>query len=75
MPNGLRNWSYKQVVTFLDSFHFTETHIRGSHHFYVGVYENIPRVVTIPKHKIIKTGTMKGIIAQSGIPEKIWRKK
>lgn len=75
MPNGLRNWSFKQVIKFLHSFNFRETHIRGSHHFYTGTYAGIPRVVTIPKHKIIKTGTLKGIIAQSGISEKLWREK
>jgi predicted RNA binding protein YcfA (HicA-like mRNA interferase family) len=71
----LNNWSFRQVITFLKDFHFQETHSRGSHHYFCGVYNGIPRMVTVPKRGSIKTGTMKGIIVQSGIPESLWRKK
>ena len=73
MPKGLNNWSFRQVVKFLKSFSFQETHVRGSHHYYSGFYNNLPRMVTVPNHKQIKTGTMKGIVSQSGVPEKLWR--
>lgn len=75
MPKGLNNWSFRQVVTFLKNFHFQETHSRGDHFYFCGIYNGIPRMVTVPKKKILKTGTMKGIVTQSGIPESIWRKK
>ena len=75
MPKGLNNWSYRQVVTFLKTFHFQEIHSRGDHFYFCGVYNGTPRMVTVPKKKIIKTGTMKGIVAQSGIPDSIWRKQ
>jgi predicted RNA binding protein YcfA (HicA-like mRNA interferase family) len=76
MPNGLNNWTSGAVMRFLKEHGFKNTHVRGSHFYYYGKYSGADRLVTVPVHSksgIIAVGTMKGIIAQSGIPEAEWR--
>ena len=76
MPRGLSNWSSGAVIKFVRGHKFKLSHTRGSHFYYAGKYAGQDRIVCIPVHGksgIIPTGTMKGIIRQSGIPEKEWR--
>jgi predicted RNA binding protein YcfA (HicA-like mRNA interferase family) len=76
MPNGLNNWTGGAVIKFLKGYGFSHDHTRGSHFYYSGKYDGKDRLVTVSMHTrsgVIPLGTMKGIIAQSGIPESIWR--
>lgn len=73
MPKGLNNWTSGSVIRFLKKHGFVQSHIRGSHFYYT---LGKKRLVCVPVHSksgIIKTGTMKGIVVQSGIPESEWR--
>ncbi len=74
MPRGLFNWTFNDVVDFLKEYHFTLNYVTGSHYYYTGHYDKKFRQVCVPFHgkTAIKPRTMKGIIAQSGIPQKIW---
>ncbi|MDP2741452.1 MAG: type II toxin-antitoxin system HicA family toxin, partial [bacterium] len=62
------------VVDFLKKNHFAYSHAKGSHHYYVGHYGGQPRIVQVPFHgsKSFKPRTLKGMIKQSGMPQKIW---
>ena len=74
MPNGLFNWTFKDIENFLKDRGFRLNHTNGSHFYYTGSYKTIVRQVCVPFHssKIIKPRTVKGIILQSGIPQKEW---
>lgn len=74
MPNGINNWTYRDVVDFLKENGFSLNHTKGSHIFYIGFYNKIQRHVCVPLHgnTAIKPRTIKGIIAQSGIPKEKW---
>lgn len=73
MPNGLSNWSEKDVTSFLKehSFQFYELR-KGSHYAYINkatghiVEINIPKDAYIPR-------TLETMIRQSGISKKEWR--
>ncbi len=77
MPRGINNWNYKQVEKFLINNNFRHIKSNGSHNYFVGTIDNIPRVVTVPFHgkKSIPNGTMKSIIIQSGILKDKWFEK
>ncbi len=78
MPNGLRNWSYREVKRKLKEFGFQFSHARGSHHYFHGIIDGTLRIVTVPFHgneRAIKVGTMGSIIIQSGIAKERWLKK
>lgn len=77
MPNGYRNWNFKQVVKILNANGFTHHHTKGSHYHYVGYKNKESKVVQVPFHgnKSIATGTMKSIIQQSGLGLKKWNIK
>jgi len=74
MPNGINNWQYRDVTDFLKENGFVLNHQKGSHIFYVGIYNKTQRHVCVPFHGTvaIKPRTMKGIILQSGIPKEKW---
>jgi predicted RNA binding protein YcfA (HicA-like mRNA interferase family) len=74
MPNGMFNWTFDDVVDFLKEKGFRLNYINASHYFYVGSYKNVIRQVCVPFHgkTAIKPRTLKGIILQSGIPQKEW---
>jgi len=74
MPNAVFNWTFGDIEKFLKEHGFRLTHTRGSHHYYVGVVEKQIRQVCVPYHgrQILKPRTLKGIILQSGIPQKDW---
>lgn len=71
---GVHNWSYYDVVKFLKEHGFRLNHTEGSHYFYIGRFAGQNRQVTVPFHsaQALKPRTLKGIIKQSGIPQKDW---
>ncbi|OHA62677.1 MAG: hypothetical protein A3E07_01120 [Candidatus Wildermuthbacteria bacterium RIFCSPHIGHO2_12_FULL_45_9] len=64
-------------MRFLKEYGFQYTHSRGSHFYYAGAYKGKFHQVTIPLHhgRSLKPRTLKGIIAQSGIPKEEWLEK
>jgi predicted RNA binding protein YcfA (HicA-like mRNA interferase family) len=68
------NWTFNDVVKFLKGRKFYFSYAHGSHHYYVGSYQNIIRQVCVPFHanKSIRPKTIKSIILQSGISQKEW---
>ncbi len=77
MPNGILNWAFRDVETFLKENNFYLNHTTGSHYFYVGHVGGIMRQVCVPMHGnlALKPRTMKGIILQSGISKEEWLEK
>lgn len=77
MPNGLFNWTFNDVVNFLKENNFRLNHTNGSHHYYLGHYNKELKQVCVPFHgsRTIKPRTIRGIILQSGIPQKEWLKR
>ncbi|MDP2669399.1 MAG: type II toxin-antitoxin system HicA family toxin [bacterium] len=75
MPKKLSNWTFRDIVGFLKARGFGLHRVRGSEHFYKGIYGGEQRLVSVPFHgqKPIKPGTFKSIIAQSGISQDEWR--
>ena len=75
MPRGLRNWKFTDVVTFLRSLGFVQTHSRGSHFYYVRAVSG-PHQVCVPFHgnQALHPRVLKSIIRQSGVPEVEWKK-
>ncbi len=73
MPNGLRNWKYKDVVKFLKKKGFEIDHqIPGSHEFWSN--ESKDRIVNINRsNKSYPQRTLETMIRQSGIDKKKWR--
>ncbi len=74
MPNRIKNWNYKEVKKFLENNSFILINTRGSHHYFSGNIDNLPRMVTVPFHgsSAILPRTMNSIISQSGIKKDIW---
>jgi predicted RNA binding protein YcfA (HicA-like mRNA interferase family) len=74
MNKKVFNWTFSQIVKFLNKNGFVYTHVKGSHHYYVGKNNHETRIVTVPFHgsKNIKPRTFKGIVSQSGIPLDKW---
>lgn len=77
MTRGVFNWNFYDVENFLKKYKFRLNHIEGSHYYFVGSYNDIIRQVHVPFHttKTLKPRTVKGIIAQSGIPKEKWINK
>lgn len=76
MPRGLFNWTAEDAIRFLKEYKFSHIHTKGSHMFYFGHHNGQPRQVCVPFHgkRVLKPRTLKGIIQQSGIPQKEWLK-
>lgn len=74
MPNGLKNWTYQNVVNILRDNGFVLNHTRGSHYYFIGHIGGCQRQVCVPFHggQAIKPRTLKGIVLQSGLDKKIW---
>lgn len=76
MPRNLNNWTYWDVKGFLHKKGFRLVHSRGSHMYFLRSEGKNPKenLVCVPFHgsKSIHTGTLKSIIAQSGIDRKKW---
>ena len=76
MPRRLFNWTFSDIESFLKGHGFTLNYTNASHYYYVGSYDGQLRNVCVPFHgkTAIKPRTLKGIILQSGIPQKEWFK-
>lgn len=74
MPNRLNNWTYADVIKILKKEHFKLQHVRGSHHYFVGIIGGVMRQVCVPYHgkTAFKPRTLKGMILQSGMTENDW---
>lgn len=74
MPNGPFNWTFNDVVAVLKEHGFVLNHTKGSHFYYVGYPDKTMRQVCVPKHGnlALKPRTLKGIVAQSGLPREKW---
>ncbi len=72
MPRGLRNWSAAAVIRFLRKRRFVYAYTRGSHFYYRSGRAHLVCVPIHGKSGVIHPKTLKGIIRQSGIPEKEW---
>jgi len=74
MPNGIMNWTFADVESFLKQNGFYLNHTKGSHYFYIGYQNKKMCQVCVPRHgqTAIVPRTMKGIILQSGISKDIW---
>lgn len=74
MPRGKRNWTFKQVQSFLLAHGFILHHVRGSHHYFRGFHSGKLWSTHIQYHgsKAIHPRTLASVIRQSGIPEKEW---
>jgi predicted RNA binding protein YcfA (HicA-like mRNA interferase family) len=74
MVKSVFNWTFTDIEKFLKSNGFIYAHTKGSHYFYTGHYAGQPRIVQVPRHssKSLKPRTFKGIVKQSGIPQKLW---
>jgi len=74
MPNGLSNWSERDVVNFLKEKGFVFCEVRkGSHYAYINRTTNRIVEISIPKDAYTPR-TLETMIRQSGIPKEEWRK-
>lgn len=75
MPNGLRNWSYKDVIKFLKQDGFEFCHEKaGSHEAWKKVTDEGEWVVEINKTKSsYPIRTLETMIRQSGLSKKDWK--
>jgi len=75
MPNGLRNWYYKDVVSFLEQHFFIFSHVKSSHYYYRGYVDKKDRLSWFPKHRnSLPMKTLECAIHKSGIPKSYWKK-
>ena len=76
MPNGVKNWTFRDVVDFLTRHDFTlDSMTGGSHRYFSGYVDGEDRLVEVQYHasKVIKPKTLKlSIIRKSGIPDEVW---
>jgi predicted RNA binding protein YcfA (HicA-like mRNA interferase family) len=66
----LRVLSGKEVCQILSQHGFAEVRCRGSHIVLQKKLVNSTITVPVPDHTLLKTGTLKSIIRQSGIPRR-----
>lgn len=75
MPRGIFNWTYADVSRFLKKHDFSHERTSGSHHIYVRELDDVVYTVVVPFHgrkSVIRPGTFKSIVRQSGIPLEEW---
>jgi predicted RNA binding protein YcfA (HicA-like mRNA interferase family) len=73
MPNGLSNWSEKDVSDFLKEKGFVFYEMRkGSHYAYINKATGCIVELSVPKDSYIPR-TLETMIRQSGISKKNWR--
>jgi len=75
MPNGLRNWTYKDVISFLKrkGFKFLQER-EGSHEAWISQDKKfVVEVNFIQGKKSYPPRTLETMIRQSGISKKEWR--
>jgi hypothetical protein len=78
MPRNLKNWSFKDVVSFLRQHLFAEANRKATGHYYFKGYvdKNI-KLVEVQFHSngyISIKSLQHDIIPKSGIPESFWKK-
>jgi predicted RNA binding protein YcfA (HicA-like mRNA interferase family) len=69
--------SFREFIKIIEAHGFTLDRQDGSHRQYVGIVGAKRRVVTaavINPGDEIRTGTLKAMIRQSGLPDKLFRK-
>ncbi len=64
----LRTLSGREVCRILNEHGFAEVHRRGSHVVMQQRAEDCTITVPVPIHDELKTGTLRSIIRQSGVP-------
>lgn len=76
MPNGLSNWTYKDVTSFLSENDFVfHKYIGGSHEYWIRQKdETIIDVNKITHSESYRLRTLETMIRQSKIDKKEWRK-
>jgi len=75
MPNGLRNWAYKDVIHFLEEngFSFSKCRI-GSHEVWLSKRDGKDFMVEVNKtSSSYPPRTLETMIRQSGFDKKFWR--
>jgi len=74
MPRGKRNWTFKDVETFLKSRGFTLHHVRGSHYYFCAFHSGRLWMTHVQYHgaHALHPKTLASIIGQSGIPAGEW---
>lgn len=72
MPNGLRNWTYKDLSKFLKSRNFKLDYMKkGSHEFWINREKD--KIVNVNRtNATYPIKTLETMITQSGIPKKEW---
>lgn len=76
MPRGVKNWTFKAVVKFLEQYSFFKVRSTASHFHYRRVKTGVTYQVTVPKHgsRAISPRVINNIIKNSGIPKDDWLK-
>ena len=75
MPNGLFNWTYRDVVEFLKENDFVFSNERGgSHEAWKNIQTGAMVDINFHGQKSFPPRTLETIIRQSKINKKIWRK-
>ena len=73
MPR-LRVLSGGEVCRILALHHFTEVRRRGSHIVMQRRLDDSTVTVPVPDHPELKTGTLRSIIRQSGLPRQLFER-
>jgi len=74
MPNGLFNWTYKDVVEFLKENNFKFGHEKfGSHEAWINTKTQAVVDINFHGQKSFPPRTLETMIRQSKIDKKIWR--
>lgn len=68
----LRNLSGREVCRILNEHGFAEVRRRGSHVVMQQRIEDSTVTVPVPIHDELKTGTLRSIIRQSGLPRTLF---
>ncbi|MEW5829000.1 MAG: type II toxin-antitoxin system HicA family toxin [Chloroflexota bacterium] len=74
MPK-LRVLSGREVCKILAQHGFQEVRQKGSHIMMQKQYRNSTITIPVPDHSELKTGTLLGIIRQSGLPRTLFETK
>jgi len=74
MPHGKRNWTFKDVETFLKYRGFSLHHVRGSHHYFRAFHSGKLWMTHVQYHgaRTPHPKTLASIMRQSGIPAREW---
>ena len=75
MPNGLFNWTYKDVTVFLkeNGFVFSKE-LKGSHEAWINLETQAVVEINVHGQKSFVPRTLETMIRQSKLDKKTWRK-